>query len=518
MEWNCSIALRVKVFDTEQQIKFLKFNFFATQRVKFFKMADPTARINANKGGIAPLITTEVSIFEPTPYEAYNIFAVDDSALTEAIGQPAAFAQVVRFPLRKRGGRVGRTYVDIDVTVPATPNILAVTAAWVDDLGANILEEIKVKYSSKDVHTYRGEALKFYQRIMDHDITKEHYNGNQNAGLPGLNGEQIRSNTIVPNTSTGFLTAGAFKLRVNLDWLWWTKEDESSLATEALASEIIVELKLRRLEDLIYARELAGGTVVDPFGVIGLNQPAPIARPTISACTMHHELIFTPKVEASKHLARYENRRGLMFKILDFEEQLNNAIAFPSTVAASTVSQKIVLNNFRLDSQFLMFVCRDDRINTPWAIDRTSSDNTFSNVMNGLLATTPAGALPVDLKQSGACIAPSRFRITSNGSTLIDWCTEFENRGIWRNKYFPGSQINGAVYFIPFAKKLREFKHVFGYQNMSNLGNVVLEIEFSRPAQAADRNPDLTGIITDVYNICHNVIQMAQGDIVKALR
>lgn len=280
-------------------------------------MADPTARINANKGGIAPLITTEVSIFEPTPYEAYNIFAVDDSALTEFIGQPAAFGQVVRFPLRKRGGRVGKTYVDVEITVPVAPDggVGGVSAAWVDDLGANLLEEIKVKYSSKDVHTYRGEALKWYQRLMDHDITKEHYNGNQLAGLPGVNGEQVRSNTSIgaPSVySKGALTVGVLKLRINLDWIWWTKEDESALATEALASEIIVEIRMRRLEELIYSRLIgAPGTVADPFAT-----PAPIARPTITECTLHHELIFTPKVEASKHLARYENRRGLMFKVL----------------------------------------------------------------------------------------------------------------------------------------------------------------------------------------------------------
>lgn len=483
-------------------------------------MADPTARINANKGGIAPLITTEVSMFEPTPYEAFNIFAVDDSALTEAIGQPAAFSSIVRFPLRKRGGRVGRTYIDFEINVPATPDV-TVTAAWVDDLGANLLEEIKVKYSSKDVHTYRGEALKFYQRLMDHDITKEHYNGNQLAGLTGVNGELVRSNTDVAGVggpglaNNGLLTAGVLKLRVNLDWIWWTKEDEAALATEALASEIIVECKIRRLEDLIYARLIQVGAPLgplDPFSV------GPIARPTITSCTLRHELIFTPKVEASKHLARYENRRGLMFKILDFEEQLNNAIAWPVAVGGFA-SQKIVLNNFRLDSQFLMFVCRDDRINTPWAIDRTSSDNTYSNVMNAKVATAAAQTGQVNLRQSGALIAPKRFRVTSNGSTLIDWCTEFENRGIWRNKYFPGSQINGAVYFIPFAKRLREFKHVHGYQNMSNLGNVILEIEFERPATVNEnRNTDCTGIITDVYNVCHNVIQMAQGDIVKALR
>lgn len=470
-------------------------------------MADPTARINANKGGIAPLITTEVSIFEPTPYEAYNIFAVDDSAQTDVIGQPGNFGELVRFPLRKRGGRIGHTYVDLNITVPTTPDVAVVTAAWVDDLGANLIEEVTVKYSSKVVQSYRGEALKFYQRLMDHDITKEHYNGNQNAGLAGVTGEKLRSNTSLANSYAGFLTAGTFELRVCLDWIWWTKEDEQALATEALASEIIVEIKFRRLEDLVYARLLGTQTITDPF--------AGISRPTISSTTLVHELIFTPKPEASKHLARYENRRGLMFKILDFEEQLNNFC--PRPAAGATNLAKIQLNNFRLDSQFCFFVCRDARINTPWALDRGSSDNSWSNVMNGLVAADTS-VIAANNRQSGALNPPSRFRVTANGSVLIDWVEEFENRGVWRKKYFPGSQISGAVYFIPFAKKLREHKHCAGYQNMSNLGNVVLEIEFATPA--ADRNPDATaaGYIVDVYNVCHNVVQIAQGDIVKALR
>lgn len=470
-------------------------------------MADPTARINANKGGIAPLITTEVSIFEPTPYEAYNIFAVDDSAETEFIGQPANWGEICRFPLRKRGGRVGRTYVDLTVNVPVTPAIGVVTAAWVDDLGANMIEEVKVKYSSKDVHPYRGEALKFYQRLMDHDITKEHYNGNQNAGLSGVTGEKLRSNTAVANSYQGFLTAGSFPLRINLDWLWWTKDDENALATEALASEIIVEIKFRRLEELIYARAIGTTNPLDPF--------AGIARPTIQDATLKHELIFTPKVEASKHLSRYENRRGLMFKILDFEEQLNNFV--PRPAAGQTSVAKILLSNFRLDSQFMFFVVRDARINTAWGLDRGSSDNTWSNVMSGL-AAADTSVLALNNNQSGALNPISRFRITANGSVLLDWVEEFENRGIWRNKYFPGSQISGAVYFAPFAKKLRDAKNCAGYQNFSNLGSVNLEIELSTPA--ADRNPGAAaqGYIVDCYNVCHNVIQMAQGDIVKALR
>jgi hypothetical protein len=207
-----------------------------------------------------------------------------------------------------------------------------------------------------------------------------------------------------------------------------------------------------------------------------------------------------------------------MFKILDFEEQNNNVVAKPAAGTSSTV--QIPLNNFRLDSLFFFFTLRDSRINTPFAVDRGSSDNTYSNVMNQR-PTVAAGVVnaPVaaaDVRQSGACNLIKRFRVTANGSTLMEWVEEFENRGMWRKKYFPGSQINGAIYFCPFAKKLREFKHCFGYQNFSNLGNVVLEVELETPA--VDPNAGATGYIVDVTNVCHNVIQMAQGDIVKALR
>lgn len=461
------------------------------------------------------MITTAASIFEPTPYQAYNIFAVDDSAKTLPIGNPGGFGEFVRFRLRKRGGRVGHTYLDVLITVPETVDPANFTAAWVDDLGANLIEQVIVEYSSKHLHVYRGEQLKKYQRLMDHDITKEHYNGNQLAGLPGVNGEQLRSNasTSVGVIQVGALVAGQFRLRIALDWIWWTKEDESALATEALASDIDIQIKFRPISQLVYARAIGVPAVpVDPFAGDG------VAYPTLTAPQLYHELIFTPKVEASKHLSRYENRRGLMFKILDFEEQNNNVVAKPAAGSSSIV--QIPLNNFRLDSLFLFFDVRDSRINTPYGVDRGSSDNTYSNVMNGI-ATVTAGAVspPVaaaNVRQSGALNIIKRFRLTANGSVLMDWVEEFENRGMWRKKYFPGSQVNGAVYFAPFAKKLREYKHCFGYQNFSNLGNVVLEVDLETPA--VDPNPGCTGYIIDVTNVCHNVIQMAQGDIVKALR
>ena len=80
---------------------------------------------------------------------------------------------------------------------------------------------------------------------------------------------------------------------------------------------------------------------------------------------------------------------------------------------------------------------------------------------------------------------------------------------MWRDIYFPGSQIAEFIYFIPWSWLLRDHKNVSGFQNMANLGNV--ELEIIMPARA-------TTSIVDVYNVCHNIVQSKKGDVIKALR
>lgn len=427
-------------------------------------MTDVTAMINANKGNLAPILTTDQSMWEYAGYEAFNIFAVDNSALVSPIGGESNFGQTIRFQIRKRGGRPYNTWLRVDIAA----GVLSAgsSAAYMDDLGAGLLEDVTVDYASKVVQSYSGEALKFYQRLMDHDITKEHYFALQQAGLPGNAGTAIRA----ANVTNGV------RLYICLDWLWWTRESQQILTPEAMSSNLEVTIKFRALENVVLGR-VTGPAIGNPF----------TTAPVITQTRLAHQLIFTPKVEATRHLARYENRRGLLFKILDFERQLRQ------NVAAAAGIYPIKLDNLRLDSSFIMFVVRDSQIDTPWAIDRASSDTTnltTYGVSNGLQQVI-------------------RFRLLANGSVISDWCTDVENRALWRKFYFPGSQINGAVYFIPFGQNLREFKNVFGFQNMANLGSKELEIEL-----AGRTRPSLV----DIYDVAHNAIQQAQGDITRALR
>jgi hypothetical protein len=452
-------------------------------------MSDPTALINANKGGIQPLITTAVSLYEYQGYTASNIFVVDNTAAVDQISNVSTFNQTTRFRLRKRGGQMSQTWLKVAIQ-NSTPDVGS-DAAWIDDLGAGLIEQLDVEYSTKKIQSYKGEALKFYQRLMDHDITKEMYNGLQLAGLPGVAGEVIRKAYLKNGVTAGVTSVdanGQFFIWICLDWLWFTKDLRVMLTPEAVSSEIEIIIKFRNLNNLVYCRN-AGGATVDPWAGSGVY-------PSIISTQIVHQLVFTPKVEASKHLSRFETTKGLLYKILDFEEQLSEPV---SNTGAHV--EKVKLTNFRLDSQFLFFCVRDTRINTPWSIDRMTSDTTAT-------AFTGGGAV------NGVLDCVNQFRLSANGSELVGWQSETENRFLMRKLYFPGGQAAGAIYFIPFAQKLREFMHCHGYQNFSNLGTVTLEIDMKTLAS----NVGAAGRQVDVWNVVHNAIQMAQGDIIRIQR
>ncbi len=450
-------------------------------------MSDPTAQINANKGGIQALLTNpDVSLWEYQGYDASNIFVVDDNAKAEFLGNAVAtFNQTAIARLRKRGGRPFQTWLKLNIRNRAARDA-GLQAAWVDDLGANLLEYVEVKYSSKDLQTYSGEALKFYQRLMDHDVTKEHYNALQLAGLPGVVGETVRSAYLsnVPNPLTTIDAAGNFQIWICLDWIWFTREARKAFTTEALSSEIEVKFKFRRIEELVYSRD-AGGFPNNPWALTALP-------PQITEIELKHQLVFTPVTETTNHLERFESEEGLSFKVLDFSPQLgvelgNTAKVYP-----------VKLPNLRLDSQFCFFVIRDTRINVPWAIDRTSSDITPT-------AFTGGGAV-------NACLPIVRFRVLSNGTLIKDWQSEQENRILMRKLYFPGSQINGFVYFFPWSQYLRDHANVHGYQNLTNLGSLEIEIELAAaPVGVLNRQ-------CDCWSVDHNIIQQALGDIIRLQR
>ena len=453
---------------------------FATNKKSIFdfhqgaKMSstDPTILLNANNGNLASILSEDSSIFQFQGYATTDIFAVDNNAKTKPINQPANFGGQDTFRINKRGGRVHKMWLEIQIT--AATLAAATRAAYVNDLGAAIIESIAAVYASKTIHEWKGEACKAHARLMYHDVSREAYNAMSFAGLPpGIGGGEAQREALV---------TAAFTLFVPLDWFWFTQHEDYALTPEALASELEIVVNYRRLEQLVYARDT--GT--------GLTQAIPFAvAPTISQARLCTQLIFEPHIQKARNLAGFEEQDGRLFKIADWEEQLRQPIlasADPSTVYS------VKLNNIRLDSQMLMFYLRSQAVDTPYAVDRMESDPTPTILTGGgsVAAMTPIIS----------------FRLLANGSTLVDTTTDLENRAIWRKHYWPGSQIGEPIYFIPFSWILRDLRNVTGFQNMANLGNVELEITVAaHPAS-----------YLEVRSVSHNAITQKKGDIVKILR
>ena len=435
--------------------------------------ADPTMKLAANHSNLAKVHTGEGSIWDTRGFQTTNIFAVDDTFSSKPTGQPATFGGRDRFRLRKRGGRVYKTWMK--VTFSAGVLVGGVRAAYADDLGQLLLANVRAEYASKEIQNYNGEVVKAYKRLLEHDITKEAYNATNLAGLPPGGIFEARREAAV--------TAGDI-VYPELEWLFFTKFEDYALTPEALSSEMEIVIDYRSLPELVYARNAAGA--VPAAGAVWTTAPA------ITESLLFTQLIHAPGPEKERHLRRFDSPKGLLYKILDIEQQVRQSIA----AAAGVYSIK--LDNMRLDSQFIMFYVRRATIDTPYYLDRMQSDSTTTSLPSVAGTADTSALLPV-----------TSFRLIANGKVILDPVTDIENRAVHRKTYFPGSQIAEPIYFIPFGMMLRDARNVCSFQNLANLGT--LELELTMPASTDAR-------YLDAYNICHNDVQMKQGDIIRLVR
>lgn len=433
--------------------------------------ADPMLLLNANHGNLAKMFASQNSIWDNRGYDTSNIFAVDNTFSSTPTGTQATFGGQDRFRFRKRGGRVHRTW--LRVTISAGVVNTANRCAYVDDLAAGLIQNARAEYASKNIQEYNGEAIKMYSRLMNHDISLEAYNAMAFAGLPpGAGGSEAQREA---NCSAALI------LYVPMSWLWFVRSEDYALTPEGLASELDLIVDYRALSQLVYSRVKSTGLTptTNPFDT----------SPAITKSELFTQLIHNPGPEKVRNLSKFEGKQGQIFKILDLEEHRN------FTMAAAAGVYTFKLDNFRLDSQFMMFMVRTQSIDTAWALDRMQSDPT-TTILPGFGSVNALQQI-------------TSFRVIANGKPIVDATTDIENRAVWRDIYFPGSQIAEPIYFVPWGWALREFRHVANFQNLQNLGN--LELELTVPVSATAR-------YVDCYNVCHNIVQQKSGDIIKALR
>ena len=150
--------------------------------------SDPTQLINANHGNLSAVLSSANSLFMPKGFATTNIFAVDNISNTSPIGGTQVnFGGTDRFRLRKRGGRIHKLLLKVDIAAGAVA--AGNEAAFADDLGALIIANARLEYASKTLQEWQGEPVKAYWRLLLHDVAREPYFALAWAGMPpGLTG------------------------------------------------------------------------------------------------------------------------------------------------------------------------------------------------------------------------------------------------------------------------------------------------------------------------------------------
>jgi len=115
---------------------------------------DPTILLNANYGNIGAILASAASLWHNKGYDTTNIFAIDNTARTLPIGQQADFGGEERFRFRKRGGRVHKAWLKVNISAGTVD--AANEAAWVDDLAHALIQNVRVEYASKVRLFYSG--------------------------------------------------------------------------------------------------------------------------------------------------------------------------------------------------------------------------------------------------------------------------------------------------------------------------------------------------------------------------
>ncbi len=435
------------------------------------------ALVAAKHSQLAPVILGSQSTYDPRGWESHTAFVIDENvSITPQDGTPT-FGSDVRFRLNKNQTLTGRCV--LEVTLTGATLDAGQSAAYVKNLGDQILANVQVRYGSNILQNFTGEFMYMWRRLTMHDNHIETTNAQILGGLPaGGASETSRETALVQG----------LVLYVPLEELYWVWSRDEHWMPEAHAQELEVIISLAPLGRIIYSND---GT--DPFDAGGV-------APTIQQCRLLAQQVTTSASEKKGRLALHETSDGLIEHFLDLERQENQRLE--GTGGAGTQTYTIKLDNIRMDMAEIMFWVREDSsvagtpgVRNDWAGDAVESSSTVSTVTGSSINT---------LTQI------SSFRLLSNGQEIVRPQTDLYNRTEVRKRYHPDAQVADFIYCIPFALFPEDRKNATGHLPASNLGNLELEITMNAFAVAAPKR-------VDIYVHSHNLIQHRDGNVTKVL-
>ena len=437
-------------------------------------------------GQLAPLLVGEASLFQPRFWDRSNIFVMaEDQTYTPATSATPSFGSEVRWILPKRATLLGCPM--IEWTLAAAGAAGANTAAYVNNVGDQILDTVTMRYGSHILQTYPGEVQQIYRRVSKHEVFEE----NRDELTLGNRRYAIRAQE---DEREAFYRTGGV-LYSPLDELWFTHHFDEHWMPEAFATEAELIVTVKPLARIVYTSD---GAV-----------PSHPALPTITAAVLRVREITLTAPEKAQRLKYYNSAKGMLTHFLDTEVQARAARTI-TLAGAANQTFRVKLDNIRLDVAWLAFLVRKagtgvgvPSVNQDWSGDPL--DSAAGVVAHGGVSNAV---------ETGTILPITTFRFEANGSRLTNDIPEKVNRCFQRMLYFKDSQSRDFIYFYSPAAIPDNRKHVTGFLNAANLGNLELVVTVPQPAGlGADLDVEI-----DVFSLSHNIMQMRRGDAVKSLK
>lgn len=435
-------------------------------------------------GQLAPMLIGEKSLFTPRFWDRSNIHVTGEDQTYQPRGNTnPQFGEQARYVFPKRATLLGTPLIEWELTAGVGPGAAPLSAAYVNNVGDHICATVTMRYGSHILQSYPGIVQQIVRRVecneIDEDCRDELTLGNRRIGAGTLELERAQAF----DQTAGTFWANGTTIYSPLDQLWFQHHFDEHWMPEAFATEAELEIDIAPIGRLVYTNAAA---------------TPPVTPPTISASRMRIREITLTAPEKAERLNYFNSEKGCLTHFLDWETQRRVAI----TGTGALATYRVPLDNIRLDINQLFFIVRKSgaaapSINVDWSCDPLENDSTAASLLVG--AATNLGAL-MDI---------ASFRFEANGSRLTNDIPAFINRTWMRKLYHSKATSNDFIFFYSPALIPDNKKHVTGFLNAANLGNLELVINANLPAVAYE---------VDVFVQSHNIIQMRRGDAVKSLK
>lgn len=469
--------------------------------------SDPHSQISAKYSQLAALLVGPASVFTPTFWNTTNVHVVDDTVRLQPTRDNAAFNGKIRFELPKRP--TGYRNFMLEVVIAAGV-AAAASAAYVNNLGDQLLRRVVHRYGNTILHEYDGEYQQLWQRYTVHEVDEEARNALTLGGLP-------LAATAANETQRAAAVTSGITVYCPLDRLWCVQHHDEMWTPEAYGRNGEIEIDIERLEALVYT---GAAVATNPF--------AGGTTPTISSVALIVREVTLSIPEKQARLQYYERDEGFLIKFLDLEKQASVAIA--GLGGTGSREYRVKLDNFKLDMQEFFFIIRRQSgptanqadLDTDWSGDKMQP-TVYDAAGAPVTSTLAPGGRRIDMMIDGAgsggtavgnaanpTLQMIAWRLESGQKRLTDNHFDLPSRCWNRKFYHPRSQPRSPIWGDSFSLYPEETKDTYGFQNASNQGNLELVLTMSD-------FPTTYRIQVDVYAHSHNTIQSRRGDCVKTM-